>query len=292
LINQLKPKRPFCLATQEEHTSMQKKRKLEGGGENEVANKKTSLHVQEKDNLHVPLLNEMPLTFGQKALQFFTTLQFPSIRLPKGVKVMEPYKSPVVKQILSTFFAKYYDDNNTRVFAFGINPGRFGGGITGIPFTDPINLSTQLGISHSIKGRKEPSGEFIYDVINTFGVNSFFADYYINSICPLGFTKNGKNYNFYDDVSMMEAILPFMMWSMRTQMTFGAHKSVGICLGTGKLAKIFQKINEENNLFESIVCLEHPRYIVQYKRSMKGEYLDKYVNHFKHAKEVCTKNGN
>jgi len=237
-----------------------------------------------------PLLAEISPTFAQKALKFFSTLEFPQITLPKDVLVMEPYKSPIVIAILNSFFERFYSDSNKRVFAFGINPGRFGGGMTGIPFTDPVNLTSKLGISHSLKGRKEPSGEFIYDVISDFGVPSFYSQFYINSMCPLGFTKNGKNYNFYDDVAMMDAIIPFMVWSMKTQMGFGAYKNVGLCLGTGKLAKIFQKINEEHHLFDKVVCLEHPRFIVQYKRKMRSEYLEKYVSNFKKAKEDNVKN--
>jgi hypothetical protein len=43
-------------------------------------------------------------------------------------------------KICSSFYQKYYADNKKRSLIIGINPGRFGAGVTGIPFTDPIRL--------------------------------------------------------------------------------------------------------------------------------------------------------
>jgi len=36
--------------------------------------------------------------------------------------------------VADEFYHKYYNDYNSRLLILGINPGRFGGGLTGIPF--------------------------------------------------------------------------------------------------------------------------------------------------------------
>jgi len=52
--------------------------------------------------------------------------------LPQEIEVMNPFKDKATMQICTQFYKKYYSDNNKRRMIIGINPGRFGGGITGI----------------------------------------------------------------------------------------------------------------------------------------------------------------
>ena len=55
------------------------------------------------------------------------------------------------KSIVAYFlYQKFFSDNNQRVFVLGINPSRLGGGITGIPFTEPKNIKEKLGIQNRI----------------------------------------------------------------------------------------------------------------------------------------------
>ena len=79
------------------------------------------------------------LTFGKKSINFFLNLNKPS-NLPNGVSIMNPYENKETQQLIKMFYTKYFNDNKQRVFIVGINPGRFGGGLTGIAFTDPVNL--------------------------------------------------------------------------------------------------------------------------------------------------------
>ncbi len=62
------------------------------------------------------------------------------INCPRGVEVLNPYLDDEVMKLCKIFYDKYYNDDRGRVFIVGINPGRFGAGITGIPFTDPVVL--------------------------------------------------------------------------------------------------------------------------------------------------------
>ena len=73
-------------------------------------------------------------------------------------------------------------------------------GLQGSHFTDPIRLEEVCGLANTFHKKPELSSVFIYDVISKFeGPNNFYDKFMITSLCPLGFTKNEKNYNYYDD---------------------------------------------------------------------------------------------
>ena len=80
-------------------------------------------------------------TFADRLLNFHRSLS-PDWKLPEGVELLFPFHSPETWGVMTTFFKKYYDDNQFRTIIFGINPGRFGAGVTGVPFTDPAKLET------------------------------------------------------------------------------------------------------------------------------------------------------
>lgn len=219
-------------------------------------------------------------TFGDNAYTFFSRLDF-NVLLPKDVAVMNPYRDAAIQAILKNFLTRFYSDATPRVFIWGINPGRHGGGLTGLPFTDPYALRVNLGISHTIAGRREPSAEYVYTVIEAFGgVEKFYKAFYINSLCPLGFTKSKINFNFYDDPDFYRRVKPFIVASMKTQIGFGAKCDAAICLGTGKLYKVFLELNAVENFFDRIIPLEHPRFIMQYRRKTMADYLKKYLDVF------------
>jgi len=47
-------------------------------------------------------------------------------------------------------------------------------------------------------------------------------------------------------------------------------------LGTGKNFDFVRKLNAEHEFFERVECVEHPRFIMQYRRPRVGQFLDKY----------------
>ena len=76
---------------------------------------------------------------NQQIKSFLFNLQF-DVQLPEGFEVLHPFLNPDTQKASAAFFDKYYPDSSPRAFIIGINPGRFGAGITGVPFTDPIRL--------------------------------------------------------------------------------------------------------------------------------------------------------
>ena len=125
--------------------------------------------------------------FSKKLIAYYNQLT-PPPGLPKGIEVLFPQKDKEVIEIVKKFFEKYFNDNSPRRLMLGINPGRFGAGITGVNFTAPKQLKEVCGIDHHLKPSSELSAEFIYDLIAEYGgVKKFYQDWFIGSVCPLGF---------------------------------------------------------------------------------------------------------
>lgn len=184
-------------------------------------------------------------------------------------------------RVVETFFYKFYNDNSPRYLIFGINPGRFGAGTTGINFTAPKQLKDFCGIDHSFKSQTELSAEFIYESINAYGgVKKFYKDYFITSVSPLGFIKNRVNLNYYDNKNLQETVTPFIINSIKKQLSFGFKTDRCFCIGGGKNLKFFSSLNKEYQFFNEIIPLPHPRFIMQYRRKQKGKYIDQYLSAF------------
>lgn len=205
-------------------------------------------------------------------------------QLPERIRIMNPFREH--KQVLPVaeqFYRRFYNDNNKRILILGINPGRLGSGVTGVPFTDTKRLEEKCGIMIPGLHTHEPSSVFMYDMIDVYGgVVSFYNDVYISSACPLGFTRineAGKevNYNYYDSKALQEAVLPFIEWNLKQQIAIGCSTETCFCLGTGKNFKFLEALNKKMKLFDRIVPLEHPRYIMQYKLKNKQHYVNDYV---------------
>ena len=216
-------------------------------------------------------------TLADKILDFLFHLDF-YVDLPGGIEVMYPFAGETTASVVKQFYHKYYSDNKTRYCIIGINPGRFGGGVTGIPFTDPIRLEKEIGIVTDWPKKQELSSVFVYDMINAFGgPNAFYSKLYFTSISPLGFTKAGKNLNYYDDKQLAERIVPFAVECFRQQLSWGLNSKLAFCLGEGTNYKFLSKLNNTYKLFEKIIPLPHPRFIMQYKLKKKDEYIKTYL---------------
>ena len=218
------------------------------------------------------------MTFADNILTFFSHLKIP-FTLPKDVEVLNVHNREDVQQACRSFYTKYYNDSNQRHLLLGINPGRFGGGVTGIPFTDPVRLENVCDIKNDFKKKQELSSVFIYEMIKAFGgVSSFYNQFYISSISPLGFVKNGKNLNYYDDKILMKAIEPFIIDCMQQQILFGINTDVCFCIGEGENLKYLTQLNAKHKWFDKIEPLSHPRFIMQYRLRRKQEFIQQYLD--------------
>ncbi|MFB9842015.1 SMUG2 DNA glycosylase family protein [Mucilaginibacter ginsenosidivorans] len=227
------------------------------------------------------------MTFAEKVIRFNENLHYTGPTLPEGIRIMNPFREFEQTKIISeAFYRKYYSDANPRHLIMGINPGRFGAGLTGVPFTDPKRLVSECHIPYQGKVTHEPSSVFVYEMINAYGgPEQFYGKFYINSLCPLGFTSadekgREKNYNYYDNPALAAAVSDFITENVRTQIGLGVKTDVVFCFGTGKNESYLRKLNDKYHFFDKVIALEHPRFIMQYKARTKQIYINKYLEAF------------
>ena len=215
-------------------------------------------------------------TFADRAIAYYNNLEALA-NLPPGIGVMNPYRQPAVRAIVHEFYTKFYSDASPRVFVLGINPGRFGAGVTGISFTTPQNLRRYCGIENDLRDTPELSSRFIYQVVDAFGgAHEFYGKFFLTSLFPLALTKEVKNYNFYDDRATTDALWPAITETVRTQTNFGYNRRIAVCLGR-KNETYLRRLNDQQHFFDRIVTLDHPRYILQYRSKAVATYLERYI---------------
>lgn len=235
-------------------------------------------------------------TFADRAIAFNCSLDFRGT-LPDGISIMNPFReNEQIIPVSSAFYHKYYNDNRPRHLILGINPGRFGAGVTGIPFTDTKRLADPCGIAYSGKSTHEPSSVFVYDVIEAYGgPAAFYGDFYINSVFPLGFTISdgaGKatNFNYYDSRELTAAIYDYSVENIGKLIGLGIQTDFCYCFGTGKNEKFIRSLNQKYGFFGEVIALEHPRFVMQYKSKSKQEYIDKFIREFGRIRRILGHN--
>jgi len=215
--------------------------------------------------------------FCDRVLSFYQSLELKN-KLPEGVSVMNPYKDVATIALVEKFYKKFYKDNIPRIFIAGINPGRLGGGTTGIPFTDPVKLEKNCGIENELPKKTELSADFIYQMILAYGgPGVFYNKFFFGAVCPLGFTKDGKNLNYYDQNELKKEVTPFIIESLRGQLKLGIKTDRCYCLGEGKNFEFLNSLNKEYTFFKKIIPLPHPRFIMQYRRKKINDFISMYV---------------
>ena len=223
------------------------------------------------------------MIFSQKYLSFLDHIDFPK-SLPHGVEILNPFTITETHKLAKSFYEKYYSDNNPRLFLIGINPGRFGAGVTGVPFTDPIRLEEKCGIANHLPKRQELSSVFVYEMIEAFGgVESFYNHVFFTSVSPLGFVKDGVNLNYYDIPEVRDFLELYMVKSLRQQIEMGGVKKIAFSMGKGQNIKYLKYLNNKYQLFDKIEPLPHPRWIMQYRLKRKMEFIDEYVGKISRA---------
>lgn len=216
-------------------------------------------------------------TQADEILRFYRRLS-PGFELPQGIAIMNPFQDEKSWLYTELFYRKFYSDKDPRVFIFGINPGRFGGGITGIPFTDPIRLENECGIHNDYRKLAELSSIFVYEVVKAYGgAEKFYRKFFITALSPLGFTKEGVNLNYYDDKQLLKSSEQFIVESITAQQQNISSTDHCFCLGEGVNYKIFRKLNDRHKFFREIVPLPHPRWIMQYRRKKLDDYIKMYL---------------
>jgi len=226
-------------------------------------------------------------TFGKKVLQFDSELSKVNIELPECFKIINPYNGVNknnIKKITEKFYSKFYNDNNTRRLIIGSSPARRGTALTGIPYEDSKHLQNTTGIYIDKFYVNKSSSNFLYDVIEQYGGSEkFYSKFYMNFVCPLGIVRinskgNETNCNYYESKKVQDILYSFIVESIEKQIEFGIDTKVVYCIGSGENYIFLNKLNDKYHWFDKIIPLEHPRYIMQYNKDKKDEYMKKYLD--------------
>lgn len=229
------------------------------------------------------------LTFGEKVLQFDNDLAKINIELSQGFRIINPFNGPnktQVSEITKKFYSKYYNDNSPRRLIIGSSPARRGTAITGIPYEDALHLQNTTGIYISDFSVNKSSSNFLYDVIEKYGGSEkFYSKFYMNFVCPLGIVRinskgNEVNCNYYENKTVQKQLYSFMLESIVKQIEFGLDTTIAYCIGSGENYAFLTKLNDQYHLFEKIIPLEHPRFIMQYNSKRKEKFIEKYLDAF------------
>jgi hypothetical protein len=84
--------------------------------------------------------------------------------------------------------------------------------------------------------------------------------------------------NYYDDRTLEKAVTPFIARTVEQQIGFGGRRDRAIVLGAGENLRFMRTLNDKHRFFGEIIGLEHPRFIMQYRRKKLREYISKYVD--------------
>jgi hypothetical protein len=106
---------------------------------------------------------------------------------------------------MEAFHRRYVEPFRPRVVICGINPGRFGSGKVGIPFLDFRALNDLVGDTGRLDSEK--SARFFHSVVNHFGPERFYSTFYVTNVSWLGFTKDGRNINYYRLPEDIQAVI-------------------------------------------------------------------------------------
>ena len=68
----------------------------------------------------------------------------------------------------------------------------------------------------------------------------------------------------------------YMVNNIRWHLDHVADDEVVFSIGQGKNVKYLEYLNKKYQLFGRLVALPHPRWILQYRRKRKDEFLDVY----------------
>ncbi len=214
--------------------------------------------------------------------RFYTRLALPDLSA-LGVHWLKPLAEPAVRSVFRSFLDKYYPDELQRIPILGINPGRFGAGVTAINFTAPKQLQQDCGIPHAWGNQSELSAEFIYQVIHAYGgPAAFYKQCWLGSVCPLGLIAEGKNLNYYDRPDILPKLRPHLLKAIDQQMQW-CRGTTCICIGGEKNFKTLSSLNEQGQWFKQILPLPHPRFIMQYRRKQIPAFIDQYLAAFEQA---------
>ena len=83
--------------------------------------------------------------------------------------------------------------------------------------------------------------------------------------------------------TLKRAVTPFILSTLEQQIALGGRRDRAIVFGTGENFKFLERLNRAHGLFDSLEAVDHPRFIMQYRRKKLDQYLARYAEVFSRA---------
>jgi len=213
-------------------------------------------------------------TFAERVLNFYEN----NPGWASGDMVItSPWTEPDRRNAITEFYQKFFSDNQSRTYVLGINPGRFNATSTGIPYTDGQALECTYGIANPFSKSREMVATFIEKVVIAYGGSeAFYSEHYAGAVFPFEVLVRGEYRNYYE-ADVWENLRSAILDCLKKMAGFGSNRRV-VILGSADNKRYFDELNAEVGLFEVAGVLDHPRYIMQYKRDHVDDYVASYVD--------------
>ena len=173
------------------------------------------------------------------------------------------------RHVMENFWATFYPEGPPPQVICGLNPGRHGAGLTGVPFRDFKTLSKWMqGINRQ---DAEPSAQFFAKVVEAVGVEAFFKRFYVTNISAVGYVRDGKNLNYHD---LPEVALRVVERNFMEEMASVQPTRI-IALGKHPYATVGKLLSSSVG---DIAYLPHPSWIMTYRRREADDWLGRYID--------------
>jgi hypothetical protein len=76
---------------------------------------------------------------------------------------------------------------------------------------------------------------------------------------------------------LLKAVEPFIIKSLKQLVDFNVDRQVCFAIGGEKNFKYLVSLNNRFEWFKEIIPLAHPRFIMQYRRKQKQQFIQQYL---------------
>ena len=193
---------------------------------------------------------------------------FASLLRQRNITILReflPYR-PIAEQ----FWQQYVPEPLPQTVIVGLNPGRMGAGLTGVPLLDFRSLTNLLPDARLPRNDTEPSANFFHRVAQHIGAEKFYRQFYVSNVSAVGYLRDNKNCNYHD---LPDAAQQIVEQRFRDEMAVVAPKRI-IALGREVEATV-QRLYDDGAI--RISHLPHPSWIMTYRLREAQSWVRRYT---------------
>ncbi|MEY2342744.1 uracil-DNA glycosylase family protein [Acidithiobacillus sp. IBUN Pt1247-S3] len=200
--------------------------------------------------------------------QYLQDEAFARLLQERGISILQdflPYRS-----IAEQFWQQYIPEPLPQTVILGLNPGRLGAGLTGIPLLDFRSLASLFPDGRLPRNDTEPSANFFHRVVQNVGAEKFYREFYVSNVSAVGYLRDNKNCNYHE---LPDAAQRIVEERFVAEMAVVAPKRI-IALGREVEATV-QRLFPDGSV--RISHLPHPSWIMTYRLREAQSWVRRYT---------------